>query len=509
MFESVKVARLSNPSCVVVGHFAGEQPSKATLGPDPSGTLAAAAKRAEATGESGRIVEAFPGAGRDAKGAKGVQRIILVGLGKADTFVPGDLRGVAAAVGRRLAVTRDEQVRVELAPALSALSSSTRRVDLAAAGSAFGEGLGLVGYPFDHFRGTGNGGAPKRPKLSVNSEDGAFASGMARGLALAESANFARGLSHTPPNICTPAFVAEQAQKLARKTGLKCTVWKGDALEKERFEGLINVGKASENLPCMIRLEYRPRGGSSRSSKPAVLIGKTMTYDSGGLSLKINNSMRGMKRDKDGGCAVLGAMHAIATVIKPRRPVVALLAVAENSISDEAYRPDDVLTYRNGVTVEVTNTDAEGRLVLADALCWACEKEDAAYIVDLATLTGGVVTALGSTYAGMFCEDDALRGKVEAAANISGERVWRLPMHQEYRDLMKSTVADILNSNPNRKAHPIQGAAFLSFFVTTGTPWCHLDIAGVHAVEGDSGPFVKESATGWGVRLLAEMLEAE
>ncbi len=502
MFESVKIARLSRPACLVVGHFAGEQPSKATLALDASGTLAAAAKRADATGETGRIVEAFPEASKKSP----VTRIILVGLGKKDAFTPGDLRAVAAAVGRRLAVTKDDQVDIELAPALGGAS---KKVDLAAAGSAFGEGLGLIAYPFDHFRGTDNGGAPKRSKLSVNSNDHAFASGIARGLALAESANFARGLSHTPPNICTPDFVASQAQKMARQTGLKCTVWKGDALERERFEGLINVGKASENLPCMIRLEYRPRGGSSRSSKPAVLIGKTMTYDSGGLSLKINNGMRGMKRDKDGGCAVIGAMHAIATVIKPRRPVVALLAVAENSISDEAYRPDDVLTYRNGVTVEVTNTDAEGRLVLADALCWACEKEDPAYIVDLATLTGGVVTALGSTYAGMFCEDDSLRGKIESAATISGERVWRLPMHQEYRDMMKSNVADILNSNPNRKAHPIQGAAFLSFFVTSGTPWCHLDIAGVHAVEGDSGPFVKESATGWGVRLLAEMLEAE
>jgi leucyl aminopeptidase len=503
MFESVKIARLSRPSCVVVGHFAGEQPSKATLALDGSGALAAAAKRADATGELGRIVEAFPEAAKKSS----VTRVILVGLGKKDAFNVGDLRAAAAAVGRRLAVTKDEQVDVELAPALM---GAAKKVDLAAAGSAFGEGLGLVGYPFDHFRGTGNGGAPKRGKLMVNSGDHAFASGMARGLALAESANFARGLSHTPPNICTPAFVAAQAQKMAKQAGLKCTVWKGEALEKERFEGLINVGKASENLPCMIRLEYKPKGGgSARNSKPVVLIGKTMTYDSGGLSLKINNGMRGMKRDKDGGCAVIGAMHAIATVIQPRRPVVALLAVAENSISDEAYRPDDVLTYRNGVTVEVTNTDAEGRLVLADALCWACEKEDPAYIVDLATLTGGVVTALGSTYAGMFCEDDALRGKVEAAAGISGERVWRLPMHQEYRDMMKSNVADILNSNPNRKAHPIQGAAFLSYFVTPGTAWCHLDIAGVHAVEGDSGPFVKESATGWGVRLLAEMMEAE
>ena len=244
----------------------------------------------------------------------------------------------------------------------------------------------------------------------------------------------------------------------------------------------------------------------NKNAKPLVLIGKTITYDTGGLSLKINNGMVGMKRDKDGGCAVLGAMHAIATVIQPNRPVVALLAIAENSISDEAYRPDDVITYRNGVTVEVTNTDAEGRLVLADALCWACEKEGPSAIIDLATLTGGVVVALGSTYAGMFCENDALRAKVEAASASSGERVWRLPMHQEYRDLMKSPVADILNSNANRKAHPIQGAAFLSYFVDDNIPWCHLDIAGVHVAESNKGAFV-DGPTGWGTRLLAELVD--
>ena len=498
MFERISVARIT-PTCHVVAHFQGEPPARATLALDPSGALAAAAPRPEASGESGRIVEAFATGAR--RGSKAGTRIILVGLGKRDRFAIGDLRNVAAAVGRRLAVTKDSAVSIDIAPALTGQS-----FDAAQAGSAFGEGLGLIGYPFDHFKGSVNSGT-KRGRLSVNSSSAAFASGLARGLALAESANIARTLSHTPPNICTPAYIAAQAQKMARTLGLKCRVLKGEELARERLEGLINVGKASENKPCMIRLEYKPRGVAGK--KPAVLVGKTMTYDSGGLSLKINNGMRGMKRDKDGGCAVIGAMHAIATVIKPRRPVVALLAVAENSVSDNAYRPDDVITYRNGVTVEVTNTDAEGRLVLADALCWACEKESPAYIIDLATLTGGVVTALGSTYAGLWCDDDKLRNKIDAASATSGERVWRLPHHQEYRDMMKSSIADILNSNPNRKAHPIQGAAFLSYFVQAGIPWCHLDIAGVHAVEGDCGPFAKETCTGWGVRLLAELLDGE
>jgi leucyl aminopeptidase len=286
-------------------------------------------------------------------------------------------------------VTKDTSAQVEFGGPLSAVSIAPAR-----AGQITGEAFGLLGWVCDQFKGK-QPEPPKRAKLSLVSGDRSFAAGMERGLALARSANLTRTLSETPPNIATPAYMAEQAQKLAKEHRLKCRVFKGDDLRKERFEGLINVGKASENGPCMIRLEYAPKDAGD--DRPAVLIGKTMCYDSGGLSLKINNTMVGMKRDKDGGCAVLGAMHAIATTIRPKRRVVALLAAAENSISDEAYRPDDVLRYRNGVTVEVTNTDAEGRLVLADALCWACEVEKPAYIIDLATLTGGVVVALGST----------------------------------------------------------------------------------------------------------------
>lgn len=488
MFDSIRVRPSSN-AALVLGYFQGEGLDKASKGFDKGGEAAAALKRAEATGDSCKIVETFAGK----------RRVLLVGLGKKDKFEAGNLRNVAAAVGRKLNAVKEADAQVELGGVLG-------KVDAAEAGQAFGEGLGLLGWVCDQFKGKATT-TPERLSLTVNSSSKAFSGGMERGLAIATSANFTRTLSETPPNIATPQFMAAEAQKMAKKVGLSCKVFKGDELERERFTGLINVGKASENKPCMIRLEYKPKGGG-KSSKPVVLIGKTMTYDSGGLSLKINNGMVGMKRDKDGGCGVLGAMHAIATVIKPRVPVVAFLAVAENSISDEAYRPDDVLTYRNGVTVEVTNTDAEGRLVLADAYCYACEVEKPAYIVELSTLTGGVVIALGGTYAGLFCDDYKLRAKIQAAADATGERVWQLPMHQEYRDMMKSPVADILNSNPNRKAHPIQGAAFLSYFVEEGVPWAHIDIAGVHAVEGETGPFIK-GPTGWGARLLAELVGAE
>jgi len=496
MFKSISIVSTGSPATLVLGYFKDQKLDKHSASRDIGGVAATALTRTESTGDLGTVSEAYPAA------KSGIGRILLVGLGAKDKFETGSMRAVAAAIGRRMVTNKDSAlVEIDLSGALSDL----KKFDLEAGAQAFGEGLGLLGWVCDQFKGTGQKEPIKRLPLKVKVSANLVAQ-VKRGVAIAESANFCRTLSQTPPNVATTGWMAQQAVKMARQTGLKVKIFEGADLEREKFEGLINVGKASENKPCMIRLEYRPAGGGR--GKPAVLVGKTMTYDTGGLSLKINNSMVGMKRDKDGGCAVLGAMHAIATVIKPKRPVIALLAVAENSISDEAYRPDDVLTYRNGVTVEVTNTDAEGRLVLADALCWACEQENPAYIIDLATLTGGVVVALGSTFAGMFCEDDNLRGKLEQAAKASGERVWRLPMHEEYRDLMKSPIADILNSNPNRKAHPIQGAAFLSYFVKENIPWCHLDIAGVHATESNKGMFV-EGPTGWGTRLLASLFDAE
>jgi leucyl aminopeptidase len=512
MFESVTVGFRQPAQALVVGIFSDKRldPGLKQLDARFGGAIGAAIARPECTGDSGRIAEAFPAShgpgaaprsrARKAGSSESVTRIIIVGLGKREAFLPGSLRAVAGAVGRRLAQTKEQRVEVDLGPAIA-----SAKADPAFAGRAFGEGLGLVAWSYDKNKGTGSD-KPARHPIAVRSQGSAFQHGLETGLQLAASTNIARDLSQTPPNIATTSYIAQQARALARRTGMDCRVISGAALEDERLIGLLNVGKASESKPCLIRLEYRP--GRARRSKPAVIIGKTMTYDTGGLSLKINNGMVGMKRDKDGGCAVLGAMHAVATYVRPQRPVVALLSVAENSISDNAYRPDDCITFRNGVTVEVTNTDAEGRLVLADALCWACDKENPEFIIDLATLTGGVVTALGSTFAGLWCDNDRLRTRLENAMETSGERWWRMPHDQEYREMMKSPIADIVNSNPNRKAHPIQGAAFLSYFVKPEIPWAHIDIAGVHAVEADSGCFSK-GPTGWGVRLLADLLDQD
>ncbi|MFG0293814.1 MAG: leucyl aminopeptidase family protein [Phycisphaerales bacterium JB050] len=501
MFKSVKVGGRGTLDVLVLGQFksggasgGGAALDSTTKQHDAEGLAQAAAKRSVATGEIGAIVEAFP----TGKGAP--RRIIVLGLGDKGTFGVEAARSAAASLGRHLAKIKASSVGLEV---IGAIDSS--KADAGACGRAFGESFGLLAWDADQFRGSATT-KTERQALSLRCSDKAFSAGMEYGLGLAESANVARTLSETPPNICTPEFVAKEAQKLARQTGMKCTVIKGSKLLDEKLVGIHTVGDASENKPCLVRLEYTPKS-TGRGKKPIVLVGKTITYDTGGLSLKISGSMKGMKRDMDGGAGVFGAMHAIATVIKPKRKVIAYFCCAENSISDEAYRPDDILEYANGVTVEVTITAAEGRLVLADGLIRAC-KEKPECVIDMATLTGGVVVALGNTYGGMWCDDDKLRAKVESASEKTGERVWRLPLHQEYRDLMKSPVADILNSAPVRWAHPIQGAAFLSYFVEEGIPWCHLDIAGVHATESDKGPFVKNSATGFGVRLLAELVDS-
>ncbi len=442
-----------------------------------------ASKRKEFSGKEGQWTEAFPA---------NMPRILLVGLGEFAAFNESKAREAGAVAGRRLAQVQARTAQFEM-----------DRWDDPMWGRALGEALGLLAwnpmlYP---------GAAAKpdnRPDLSVFSSNETLDNGLADGIALAEAANFARTLAQTPPNIANPAYMAEAAREMAAERGLKVDVLSDEYLLAAGYVGIATVGRASANPGCLIRIEYCPEG--LEDTAPVVLVGKTITYDTGGLSLKISGAMAGMKVDKAGGCAVLGAMRAIADVVKPNVRVVGLLTAAENSVSDDAYRPDDVLTYSNGVTVEVTNTDAEGRLVLADGLIWACDREKAKCIVDLATLTGGVVVALGSTFAGIFSTDDSLCQDLTEAGQATGERVWRLPLDQGYRDMMKSNVADLVNSVPNRKAHPVQGATFLSFFVNEGTPWAHIDIAGTAGNDSDKGMFVN-GPTGFGVRLLARYLE--
>jgi leucyl aminopeptidase len=475
MFKSVTAYAESHPDAVAIAAFANEEPN-ATHYP----AVQQALRSYEWKGDAGQVVDAYPAE---------APRTLILGLGDRKKLTPAVFRNACAALARRVATTRVPNLHIDFRHELEGFDY----------GVLCGEAFGLLSWTSAQFRGT----VPdERPSLTLASLDGDFDKGIAHGLALAESANLARTIGNTPPNIATPSWIAIQARRL-ETVGLNVEVHEGDALERERMEGIRVVGRASANPPCFIRIEYRPE--NAENVKPVVLVGKTMTYDTGGLSLKPREGMVGMKGDKLGGCAVLGAMHAIATVVKPAFPVVALLSVAENSVNGDAYRPDDVMTFRNGVTVEVTNTDAEGRLVLADALCWAYEKENPACVIDFATLTGGIVIALGSVRAGLFCDSDALRSAIQHAGETTGEKVWPMPLDDEYKDMMKSPVADMVNSGAKRGGHPVQGAIFLKAFTKDSAPWAHVDIAGVANADDDKGMYTR-GANGFGVRLLAELV---
>mgnify|MGYP003337765954 CR=1 FL=1 len=320
---------------------------------------------------------------------------------------------------------------------------------------------------------------------------------------IAESSNYARSIGDLPGNIVYPAVLADYAKKLAREVGLKCTVLDKRALERGKFGGLLAVGGGSARDPRLIVLEYR---GTAASKKPVALVGKAITFDSGGISIKPSDKMDEMKFDKCGGCATLGLMRAVALLKLPLN-VTGIIAAAENMPSSTSYRPGDIVTSYRGkdkraVTIEVLNTDAEGRIVLGDALVYA-RQLGASAIIDFATLTGACIIALGEYAAGLMGNDEKLQEKLRAAADRTGERVWSLPLWQDYKDKIKSDVADIKNTG-GRYGGAITAAAFLAKYVGD-TPWAHLDIAGT-AWATDNRPYLAKGATGFGVRLVMDVL---
>ena len=311
------------------------------------------------------------------------------------------------------------------------------------------------------------------------------------------AANRARDLQNLPANIADPAFLAARAAEIAAASDALTVELIGPAeMEELGMGGLLAVGAGSAKDPVLIVLRYEGAVGA----KPIGFVGKAVTFDTGGISLKPSATMHEMKMDMSGGAAALEATAAIAELGLAVNLLTVVPAV-ENMPDGRATRPGDVITQMNGMTVEVNNTDAEGRLILADALTWAC-RQGAGPIVDLATLTGAVVVALGSTHAAVIGNDDALAEAIAAAGASVGELVWRLPLHPEYRELMRGTVADMTNSAPKRKAGSITAAAFLEEFVEDAA-WAHLDIAGTSWDVGR--PYLGNGASGYGVRLLVEL----
>jgi leucyl aminopeptidase len=378
-------------------------------------------------------------------------------------------------------------------------------------GSAAAEGAAMGSYRFQEHK-----SKPKPQKLQSVALCGpgrAFAAGVEHGRALAEANAFARDLQNQPANLATPSVLAAAAQKLASsETHITCKVLDVKTLERLKMGALLGVARGSSEPPCLIHLTYKPRGRGAKSRGKVALVGKGLTFDSGGISLKPGAKMWDMKYDMSGGAAVLGVFHALAELERLGMPVAhevhGIVPASENMPDASAIKPGDLVRAMNGTTIEVLNTDAEGRLILCDAINYARTKVEPDVIVDLATLTGAIVVALGHEYSGLFTNDDGLRDELRAAGDAAGEKLWPMPLADFHQDWMKGEVADLKNitlGDPGAGA--TAGAAFLAHFVGE-TTWAHLDIAGP-AWGGMNRDYVGgPMGSGVGVRALVRWLES-
>jgi leucyl aminopeptidase len=416
-------------------------------------------------------------------------RALVVGLGKREELDSERLR-IAAALAAK------EAGRLE--------ATSVAWVPPGAGDGALAEGLVtgtiLGAYRFDRFKsGDENGPTPALDTLTLlGPEEIAAAAEAAR--VCAEAQNRARDLQSLPSNVATPSFLSRRAREIASAhPAVSAEVLGREEIAAKGMGGLVAVSQGSAEEPKLIVLRYEGGG----SGKTLGLVGKGVTFDTGGISLKPSAGMHEMKMDMSGAAAVLEAVGAIAE-LGLEIDLIAIVPSTENMPSGTAIKPGDVITQYNGKTVEVNNTDAEGRLILADALAYAVEL-GAERIVDVATLTGAVIVALGSTHAAVISNDDELAADVEEAGRETGELVWRLPLHPEYKALMKGTVGDLTNAAAKRKAGTISAASFLEEFVGE-TPWAHVDIAGTAWDVGR--PYTGSDASGYGVRLLTALARA-
>ncbi|HQU83624.1 MAG TPA: leucyl aminopeptidase [Pyrinomonadaceae bacterium] len=327
--------------------------------------------------------------------------------------------------------------------------------------------------------------------------------GLKRGEAVGESMNFTRDLANEPPNILHPTEMAKRAQAMAKEVGLKCEILDEKQMEKLGMGSLLSVSLGSEQPAKLIILKYEPKKSTGKKGELLALVGKGITFDTGGISLKPGEGMDAMKYDMSGGATVLGTMKAIGH-LKPSVPVLGIVAAVENMPDGKATRPSDVVTASNGKTIEILNTDAEGRLILADAVAHA-ERLGATTIVDMATLTGAVIIALGDLNTGIMGNDQGLVDEIIACGKEAGENFWQLPVGKEYSKQIKSDIADIKNIGPSRKAGTIMGAVFIQEFIDKAK-WAHLDIAGT-AWDDGAKPFRSKGPTAVAVRTLLKLVE--
>jgi leucyl aminopeptidase len=422
----------------------------------------------------------------------GASSIVFVGLGPASSVDTTAVRRAAAAAVR--AASRHGSLAVDL------LDRLPEQVDTAGAAAAAAEGVVLGAYRFDAHRSEPSPAALTSVRLVAGSGKG-VAAAVARGESIADAVCWARDLVNEPGGTMTPTEVASRVRAMGQRHALKVSVMDESAIRKAAMGGLLGVNRGSEQPPRFVKVSYVPDG---RSAGTVALVGKGITFDSGGLSIKTAEGMKTMKDDMGGGAAVLAAMAAVSA-LRLGVTVHAYVPLTDNMTGGDATRPGDVLVIRGGTTVEVLNTDAEGRLVLADALTLATEDAPDA-VIDLATLTGACMVALGKGVAGLMGRNDGWLAQVEAASARTGERVWRLPLPEDMRPQLDSKVADLKNIGTGAHGGALIAGLFLREFVGADLPWAHVDIAGpawADEANGDSSA----GGTGFGVRLLVDLLE--
>lgn len=421
-----------------------------------------------------------------------VKKLVVVGLGASDKFTVEKARQVA---GNAIKTAAKGEVKTV---ATIVHGAGIGGLCVEGCAQALAEGSLMATYVYDQLKSKKN--ESKLGELVVVENDqsklAALEAGLKKGQIMAEANNLARDLVNTPGNYMTPTHMAEAAQKIAAETGLDCAILEKADMEKLGMGSLLGVAQGSTQPPKMIVLRHAGNPGG----ETLALVGKGLTFDSGGISLKPGAGMEGMKGDMAGGAAVLGAMQAIGQ-LKPKMNVLGVVPCSENMPDGSALKPGDVVRAMTGKTIEIISTDAEGRLILADGVAYA-ESQGATTIVDVATLTGACVVALGGIYSGIIANCDQLVEKIQAAAKRTGERYWRLPNDDDYKEQYKSLVADIKNTG-GRGGGAITGGLIIGEFVNKAA-WAHLDIAGASSTEADKG-YQTKGATGIAVRTLAEL----
>jgi leucyl aminopeptidase len=437
----------------------------------------------------------------------GADSIIVVGLGKSKDVKVEQIRQASGTGVKKAEKSRHNKIAIfldEKNAGKPGRSKAGKTGSPVAAALMEGAQLGL--YHFDQYKSLDKDDPPSRVNeitilVSSKAKVKAYQTGVDQAEKLCDAVIATRDLMHHPGNTATPTFIAKAAQTMARKHKISCKVLEKKDMEKLGMGSLLGVARGSHEPPKFIVMEYK---GGKAKDKPIVIVGKGVTFDTGGISLKPGGGMDEMKFDMSGGAVTIGTLQAVAS-LKLKVNVVGLVPLAENMPGGSATKPGDILTASNGKTIEVLNTDAEGRLILADALVYA-QRYEPKVLIDLATLTGAVIMALGHQAAAAVGTDQKLIQKLIASGDATGERLWQLPLYEEFEKATKSDIADLKNiATAGVGAGTITGAAFLKPF-TGGFPWAHLDIAGT-AWTSNEKPYVPKGGSGYGVRLLIDYLK--